>query len=80
MQDQTSLDNSSSVSYPKFGRFSDPDGYGGCIPSVKYLSDMLNKVIEQDESNANQHTACLAVDDLHKAPIGFHEVASGFPQ
>ena len=54
-----------------FGNFSDPTGYAGFIPSEKYFTSMMNKAIEADEADANQHTACLApdqlaIDDSHK--------------
>ncbi len=54
-----------------FGDFGDPGWYVGFVPSEYYLSEMMNKAIEGDEANANQHTACLpvdqiAIDDSHK--------------
>lgn len=56
---------------PSFGDFSDTQGYAGHVSSERYLSEMLNKAIERDEHDANQHTACLApdqiaIDDSHK--------------
>ncbi len=56
---------------PDFGNFGDVQCYGGFVPSERYLSAMLNKAIECDEADANQHTACLkpdqlAIDDSHK--------------
>lgn len=56
---------------PSFGNFSDQDRYAGFVPSEHYLAEMLNKAIEADEADANQHTACIApdqiaVDDSHK--------------
>ncbi len=56
---------------PSIGNFSDVDGYGGFIPGEHYLAAMLNKVIEWDEADANQHTSLLepdqlAIDDSHK--------------
>jgi hypothetical protein len=56
---------------PDFGDFGDPQSYTGFIPSEHYLSEIMNKCIEQDEGDANQHTACLvvnqiAIDDSHK--------------
>lgn len=59
---------------PGFGNFSDAQGYAGFVPSVHYLSDMLNKAIELEQPDADQHTACLApdqlaVDDSHKVGI-----------
>src|SRR6266436_8645259 len=55
-----------------FGNFSDINGYSGFVPSEWYLTSMMNKVIEQDEADANQHTACLAIDQL--AIDGSHKV------
>ncbi|KAK0221578.1 hypothetical protein IW262DRAFT_1296265 [Armillaria fumosa] len=49
---------------PDFGNFGDVQHYGGFVPSKHYLSAMLNKAIEQDEADANQHTACLEPDQL----------------
>lgn len=49
---------------PDFGDFGDPHRYAGFIPSEHYLSEMMNKAIEQDEGDANQHTSCLAVDQI----------------
>ncbi len=59
---------------PSIGNFSDVDGYGGFIPGERYLAAMLNKAIEQDEADANQHTSLLeldqlAIDDSHKVYI-----------
>lgn len=59
---------------PSFGNFGDLDGYAGFVPSERYLASMLNKVIEREEGDANQHTACLAldqlaIDDSHKVCI-----------
>jgi hypothetical protein len=56
---------------PPFGDFADPNGYDGFIPSASYLTAMMNKAIERDEPDANQHTSCLPpdqvdVDDSHK--------------
>jgi hypothetical protein len=56
---------------PSFGNFSDPQKYAGFVPSVQYLAEMMNKAIESEERDAEQHTACLAteqisVDDSHK--------------
>lgn len=50
--------------FPSFGNFGDIDGYSGFVPSERYLASMMNKVIERDEADANQHTACLAIDQL----------------
>ena len=56
---------------PSFSDFSDQDHYAGFVPSEHYLAEMLNKTIEVDEADGNQHTACIApdqiaVDDSHK--------------
>ena len=56
---------------PDFGNFGDRQQYAGFVPSEHFLSEMLNKAIENDEVDANQHTACLpvdqiAIDDSHK--------------
>jgi len=61
-----------STKFPAFGNFGDPQCYAGFVPSKRYLAEMMNKAIEQDENDANQHTACLvpdqiAIDDSHKA-------------
>jgi len=70
---QTTLHNFVKVGreYPGFGDFDSPEGYGGFAPSEQYLSHMMNRVIESDELDANQHTSCLApdqlaIDDSHK--------------
>ena len=57
--------------YLSFGNFSDSQGYAARLPSEHYLAYMMNKAIELDEATANQHTACLApdqiaIDDSHK--------------
>lgn len=62
---------SSRGQYEGFGNFSDPRRYAGFVPSERFLSSMLNKAIELDEADANQHTSCLApdqiaIDDSHK--------------
>ncbi|KAJ7747498.1 hypothetical protein B0H16DRAFT_1850684 [Mycena metata] len=56
---------------PTFGDFADPNGYAGFVPSHSYLTAMMNKAIERDEPNADQHTSCLDsdhvdIDDSHK--------------
>jgi hypothetical protein len=43
------------------------------VPSEHYLARMMTKAIERSEPDANQHTACLApdqivIDDSHKVP------------
>ncbi|KAJ7861486.1 hypothetical protein B0H13DRAFT_1900460, partial [Mycena leptocephala] len=55
---------SSEFQYPTFGDFGSPDKYNGFVPSVSYLTSMMNKAIELDEADADQHTACLPIDDL----------------
>jgi hypothetical protein len=59
-----------------FGNFSDSDKYAGFVPGERYLANMMNKAIEHHESDANQHTACLApdqiaIDDSHKVTLSF---------
>ena len=59
---------------PAFGDFSDPEKYAGFVPSEFYLARMMNKAIEQSEHDANQHTSCLApdqitIDDSHKVSL-----------
>ena len=68
---QQSLHAYISSSVPPFGDFSDVDKYAGFVPSENYLTQMMNKAIEHDEHDANQHTSCLApdqlaIDDSHK--------------
>ena len=65
-----------STTFPEFGNFGDPQHYAGFVPSERYLAQMMNKAIERDEDDANQHTACLApdqiaIDDSHKASISY---------
>ena len=50
--------------FTPFGDFSDCQGYVGFVPSEYYLSDMLNKAIEHNEADANQHTSLLAATTL----------------
>ena len=50
---------------------SDDQKYAGFVPSVSYLVMMMNKAIEIEEHDADQHTSCLApaqlaIDDSHK--------------
>ncbi|KAK6988809.1 hypothetical protein R3P38DRAFT_3228414 [Favolaschia claudopus] len=60
---QATLHNISTMNtVPAFGDFADPQRYTGFVPSVSYLTAMLNKAIERDESDADQHTSCLAPD------------------
>jgi hypothetical protein len=68
---QTTLHSYLGNRFLEFGSFGDPGRYTGFVPSEHYLSEMMNKAIENDEVNANQHTACLpvdqiALDDSHK--------------
>lgn len=52
---------------PTFGDLADPQRYAGFVPSVSFLTAMLNKAVERDEPDADQHTSCLAPDhDTHK--------------
>lgn len=69
---QSSIEAFATVpSFPAFGDFTDPNGYGGFVPSVRWLAMMMNKAIERSEADADQHTACIppttiAIDDSHK--------------
>ncbi|KAG6827175.1 hypothetical protein H0H87_005364, partial [Tephrocybe sp. NHM501043] len=68
---QTTLHDHFSERIPSFGDFGDQQGYAGSVPGERYLTKMLNKAVERDEHDANQHTACLApdqisIDDSHK--------------
>ncbi|KAF8074039.1 hypothetical protein FPV67DRAFT_1650749 [Lyophyllum atratum] len=70
-QIQSTLHSYMSEQFLSFGNFGDPQGYAGLVPSEFYLAQMMNKAIEGDEHDANQHTACLApdqlaIDDSHK--------------
>ncbi|KAF9028547.1 hypothetical protein BDZ89DRAFT_1112967 [Hymenopellis radicata] len=49
---------------PSFGNFGDKEGYGGYVPTDRYLSAMMNKAIERDEAAANQHTALVNMDSI----------------
>jgi hypothetical protein len=74
---QTTLHNHFFEKIPSFGDFGDQQGYAGFVPSEHYLTEMLNKSIERDEHDANQHTACLApdqisIDDSHKVCYFFY--------
>ncbi|KAK6981230.1 hypothetical protein R3P38DRAFT_2808326 [Favolaschia claudopus] len=69
--DQTSITDYVTDQIPNFGDFGDYTGFSGFVPSERYLSTMLNRAIEADEADADQHTSCLepdqlAVDDSHK--------------
>lgn len=73
-QTQTTLHYFMPSAFPAFGNFSDPPKYAGFVPTEGYLASMMNKAIELDEAHANQHTACLApdqiaIDDSHKVNI-----------
>ncbi len=61
---------------PDFGNFGDSGQYAGFVPSEHYLSEMMNKAIERDEADANQHTACLPVDQI--AIDDSHKVSSAY--
>ncbi|KAJ7216942.1 hypothetical protein C8J57DRAFT_1255140 [Mycena rebaudengoi] len=69
---QSTLHNYSIARHlPAFGDFGDPHRYAGFVPTVSYLTCMMKKAIERDEADADQHTACLpindlAIDDSHK--------------
>jgi hypothetical protein len=63
--------SSETFQYPTFGDFGSPNQYNGFVPTVPYLSSMMNKAIEREEADADQHTACqspenLCIDDSHK--------------
>ncbi|KAF8222866.1 hypothetical protein L208DRAFT_1039534, partial [Tricholoma matsutake] len=51
-------------SVPTFGNFSDCQRYAGFVSSEHYLARMMTKGIERSEPDANQHTACLAPDQI----------------
>ena len=60
-----------SLSVPPFGDFGSRQQYAGFVPGERYLAGMLNRAIEADEHDANQHTAIIApdqiaIDDSHK--------------
>jgi hypothetical protein len=61
---QATIHSYMSSMIPDFGDFGDSHRYAGFVPSEHYLSEMMNKSIERDEGDANQHTACLAVDQI----------------
>jgi hypothetical protein len=68
---QTTLHDHFGNSVPSFGNFGDCQKYAGFVPSEHYLAKMMMKAIERSEPDANQHTACLApdqiaIDDSHK--------------
>ena len=61
---QSTLHSFMSATTPNFGNFGDHHGYAGFVPTDRYLSEMMNKAIEREEGDANQHTACLAIDQI----------------
>ncbi|KAK7016160.1 hypothetical protein R3P38DRAFT_2786521 [Favolaschia claudopus] len=68
---QASITDYFTEKIPGFGDFGDSTGFSGFVPSERYLATMLNRAIEADEADADQHTSCLepdqlAVDDSHK--------------
>jgi hypothetical protein len=73
---QATIHSYMSSPIPDFGDFGDSNRYAGFVPSEHYLSEMMNKSIERDEGDANQHTACLAVDQI--AIDDSHKVMSFF--
>ncbi|KAJ7866109.1 hypothetical protein B0H13DRAFT_2352691 [Mycena leptocephala] len=71
------------LSISAFGDFGSPNQYNGFVPTVPYLSSMMNKAIEREEADADQHTACqspenLCIDDSHKVLLRFANV-NGVP-
>ncbi len=70
-QAQPTLHTYLSSQMPMFGDFGSQQQYAGFVPGERYLAGMLNRAIELDECDANQHTAIiapdqLAIDDSHK--------------
>jgi hypothetical protein len=63
-QMQTSIHSYMTMQVPSFGDFGDPQKYVGFVPSKFYLAQMMNKVIRINKHDANQHTACLAIDQI----------------
>ncbi|KAF8233295.1 hypothetical protein L208DRAFT_1203220, partial [Tricholoma matsutake] len=61
---QTTLHDHFGNSVPSFGNFSDHQKYAGFLLSEHYLAKMMMKAIERSEPDANQHTACLAPDQI----------------
>jgi hypothetical protein len=79
---QSSLHSYISETFPSFGNFSDSQGFAGHLPSDHYLTYMMNKAIELEEDEANQHTACLgcdqlSMDDSHKVSIKYKNCNTG---
>ena len=58
-----------------FGDFGDNQKYAGFVPDATYLAMMMNKAIELEEPDADQHTSCLAPD--HLSLDDSHKVGSG---
>ncbi|KAG8968224.1 hypothetical protein FRC05_001605 [Tulasnella sp. 425] len=48
--------------FEPFGKYSDPKGYGGFIPSSQWLRDIYDGFIESRMDDFNQHTAMLPLD------------------
>jgi hypothetical protein len=73
---QTSLHRYLVNNVPNFGDFGDVQKYAGFVPGASYLAMMMNKAIELEELDADQHTSCLApdqlsIDDSHKVIFQF---------
>lgn len=71
---QATLHHFMGKDFKSFGDFSDPDKYSGFVPTESYLANMMTQAIERDEADANQHTACIApdqisIDDSHKVSV-----------
>lgn len=55
----------------RFGSFGDLEGYGGRVPSDRYLTAMLIRAVELDEADSDQHASLLLMnimplDDSYK--------------
>lgn len=61
---QTSIQSTMYSSLLEFGHFADRQRYGGTIPSEFYLTEMMNRAVEADESVSSQHTSLLAPDQI----------------
>jgi len=64
-----------------FGNFGDREGYAGFVLSEHYLSEMMNRIIEREEADADQHTSCLvpdqlAIDNSHKVLFAHSSVCN----
>lgn len=71
---QESLHDFIASRFTGFGDFGSPEQFAGFVPGERYLSEMMNKSIEGDEADADQHTAYLApdqiaIDDSHKVRL-----------